>query len=115
LEIGTYLGISIVAKKIEEAIAASGPRYVPGAPIFAGRLTKKVLFALPEGCFVMSNILKSDHTPQIAQQVPELSDREHFWIKLRTAGLATSKYYVFRDAGEFRRHVSVRNIWSPTD
>jgi TIR domain len=79
--VSTEEGLPAVARKIEKRILMSGPRYHPGVPIFASRLTKKVLLSLPAGSFLMSNLANADRTLQVAEAVPD--DRELYWKKLR--------------------------------
>jgi hypothetical protein len=77
--ISTSHGLPNVARSIRDAIATSGPHYSPGTPLFGGRLTKKILLSLPNGSFLMSNIANPDHTPRVAEEVPDYKDREAFW------------------------------------
>jgi hypothetical protein len=111
--ISTSHGLPNVARSIRDAIAASGPHYSPGTPLFGGRLTKKMLQSLPNGSFLMSNIANPDHTPRVAEEVPDYKNRETFWQKLRTSGVSMNKFYVFADVGEYRRYMSARSIFLP--
>ena len=82
LAAGTDIGLANVAKAILAAIDDQGPRSRAATPIFAGRLTKKVLFEFPEGSFLLSNVFKRDMTPEVAQRIPRIEERAVFWKKL---------------------------------
>lgn len=58
--IKTDQGIVKVAQELFNAVMRAGPRYRPGAPIFAGKLTKSALMSLPEGSYLSSN----SYTPE---------------------------------------------------
>jgi hypothetical protein len=111
--ISTGHGLPTVARAIKDAIAASGPHYSSGTPLFGGRLTKRRLLSLPNGSFLMSNIVNPDHTPRVAEEVPDYKDREAFWDKLRASGVSMNKFYVFANVGEYRRYISARGIFLP--
>ena len=113
LAITTDKGLATVAKAIVAAIEGQGPRGRPLSPIFAGRLTKKIIFDLPDGSFLLSNVFGRDMMPEIAQEIPPLKQRGEFWRKLVDAGISKSKFYVFKDASSYRAHMAVRDIYSP--
>lgn len=109
--ISTNEGLPSVARKIRDAIERSGSRYRPGAPIFAGRLTKKTFLNLPEGSFLMSNVVNPDLSPAIAEEIPPMDQRQAYWA-LRRESISLCKFYVFSNAGEYRKHVSSRDIYT---
>lgn len=115
LGISTEHGLRPVAIAICSAVAAAGPRYRPGTPIFAGRLNKRTFFAFPTGSFLMSNLIDMQTgMPAIAEEIPEKSNREALWNKMRTKGATNRKAYLFSDAGEYRLHISARwNSYPP--
>jgi Leucine-rich repeat (LRR) protein len=106
---GTDKGLANVAKAV---FAATGPRNHPASPIFAGRLTRRILLNLPEGSFLLSNMLNSDLTPLLAEPIPSASSREEFWRKLSSEGITKAKSYVFKDASSYRAHMVSRDIYT---
>jgi hypothetical protein len=108
----TSEGLLAVARKIQHVVDIAGARYRPGAPIFAGRLTKAALLKLPEGCFLTSNCVNPDRTAAFAESLPPTDERIAYWEALRRRGLASTKFYAFRDAGEYRKHVALRDLWT---
>lgn len=113
--VSTDSGLAAVAQVIYQAIMRAGPRYRPGAPIFAGRLTKQALLALPVGSYLLSNCYVNEHEPRVSQFTPPPTEREAFWRQLREHGLANTRFYAFADITEFRAHIAARGIWSVED
>ena len=74
-------------KITEEALAA---RYWYGA-----RLTKKLLFSLPAGKFIMSNCLTSPQDSVFSAQLKEDSDRELLWKLAKNQGANGRNLHVF--------------------
>ncbi|MFT4248867.1 MAG: toll/interleukin-1 receptor domain-containing protein [Pseudomonas sp.] len=110
--LNTSSGLPVVASAIAKMIWKETKSYRPGMPIYAGRLSKKVLLSLPDGAYLLSNIMNDDRTPRVSQPVPAYKEREAFWAQLTNARISTSRFYVFADAAEFREHMSARTIWS---
>ena len=74
-----------------------------GTPFFEGKLTKKVLFSLPEGTFLSSNCLLAADIPVIAGYVPTGDEqREQYWKKLRALGLPGTLFRAFSRSTEFQ-------------
>lgn len=115
LAASTSEGLNTVATKIIRAIENSGSIKRRDTPLFEGRLTKKVFFSLPEGSFLLSNLVKSDLTPAVAESVPTLHLRESFWGRLKRAEVLKTKCYVFEDAATYRAHMASRNIYVPEE
>jgi Leucine-rich repeat (LRR) protein len=115
LGISTERGLANVAKAILSAIENSGPRDRRASPIFAGRLTKKLLLELPDGTFLLGNSYNPDLTPKIAEPIPPISLRDDFWKRLSKEGGTKTKVYVFRDAASYRAHMAARDIYEPKD
>lgn len=112
LALNTTAGLGAIAIRIAKMLREETPGYRPGMPIFAGKLSKKVLMSLPEGAFLLSNVMNVDLTPKIARQIPPTAERESFWALLKSEGISLTRFYVFSDAAEYRAHMSARNIWS---
>lgn len=110
--ISTREGLLVIAKKIQSVVESASSRYRPGAPIFAGRLTKTALLRLPRGSFLVTNCVNQDRTPILSDSLPPAEDREALWQRLRDRGLASTKIYAFSNAGEYRKHVAARDIWT---
>ncbi len=74
----------------------SGPQ-ANQSPFFQGRLTKQVLFVLPEGAFLQSNVTEdSDPLAPIYEGVigpPEM--REELWRTLRDLRITGTMFRVF--------------------
>lgn len=115
LAASTDEGLSRVAAKIVRAIERSGSIARRSDPLFEGRLTKKHLLGLPEGSFLLSNTLKPDLTPALAEPIPPAHLREHFWEMLSREAIARTKCYVFEDAAAYRAHMAARDVYLPRE
>ena len=73
-----------------------------GEPIFFGRMTKKVLFALPEGVYLMSNVTDEIGAPEVAQTIPLWGRRDCFWRHLRGLKQNGRHFRVFRSFEDFQ-------------
>src|SRR5262249_23653801 len=60
LAANTAEGLAAVAGKIVKAIENSRPIRRNPSPVFEGRLTRKKLFELPEGSFLLSNLVQGN-------------------------------------------------------
>jgi hypothetical protein len=112
LALSTARGLDAVAAQIAKVIRHESPGYRPGMPIFAGKLTKKAFMSLPDGAYLMSNVVKPDLTPAHVVEMPVAAEREMLWVQLKSDGLPLTRFYAFADAVEYRAHMSARNIWS---
>jgi TIR domain/Protein of unknown function (DUF3606) len=111
----TSEGLDTVATKIVQAIENSGSIKRRDTPFFEGRLTKKIFYSLPEGSFLLSNLVKPDLTPAAAEPIPTHHLRKGFWEKLSREGLLKTKCYVFEDAAAYRAHMASRNFYAPEE
>lgn len=109
--IRTSEGIASVSRKIDFAIRAISPGYVPGTPLFRGNLSKRLFMSLPEGCFILSNAFNFDLTPKIAEDISKNSERGSQWNAIHSKGLSKGTFYVFADASEYRAHMVARGIF----
>jgi len=115
LAASTSEGLDTVASKIIQAIENSGSIKRRDAPLFEGRLTKKVFFSLPEGSFLLSNLVKSDLAPALAESVPKDDLRKDFWERLSREGILKTKCYAFKDASAYRAHMASRHFYAPEE
>lgn len=76
--------------------------------IFDGRLSKRVLFSLPAGAYVVSNcFLVAPRVPIIARHISDdLEDRDELWRESRSMGLAGRLFRAFGGACESSANVS---------
>lgn len=109
----TETGLAAVAREIYDTIRRAGSGYQPGAPIFAGKLTKRRLMAFEDGAVLSSNCYNTRYEPVLLVEVPSLSAREELWAQICQLGLAGTRFYLFSDFAEYRAHVSRREIWKP--
>ena len=68
------------------------------------KLTKKLLFSLPAGKFIMSNCLTSPQDSVFSAQIKEDSDRELLWKLAKNQGANGRNLHVFdsrEDSEEF--------------
>jgi hypothetical protein len=115
LAASTSEGLATVATKIIRAIENSGSVKRQVTPLFQGRLTKKLLFALPEGSFLLSNLVRPNLTPALAEAIPAHHLRGSFWVKMTREAVTKTKFYVFEDAAAYRAHMAARNIYVPEE
>lgn len=114
LAANTKDGLAVVAAKLVRAIEGSGSVRRRN-PLFSGRITKKKFFELPEGSFLLSNLVKPDLTPAFAGTIPSSVPRESLWEELARNGVAQAKCYVFQDAAAYRAHMAQRNLYIPEE
>ena len=78
-------------------------------PIFAGKLTKKVLLALPAGTFLRSNCAFAKEVPMILEHIPtDAAQREALWQKVKSNRLQGTLFYAFASAKEHQTWVRFR-------
>jgi hypothetical protein len=110
----TQDGLREVAEQVFRAIESVMVRRAD-APIFRGRLTKKKIRELPEGSFLHSNCLNSDHTPVFAEDIGSKESREDLWNRISHKGLAGTTFSAYRDAGDYRRHLASQTRLLPVN
>jgi len=103
-------GISAVAQQLYQTIQRAEDRYRPGAPTFAGRLTKRVLMSMADNSVLVSNCYGSNMEPRLLVHLPSAAGREAVWRQIRESGLAGTRFYVFADIAEYRVHVATRFV-----
>jgi TIR domain len=114
LAVSTAQGLQHVAKKISQAIRAIGRARPTARPLYAGKLTKKILFSLPFGSVLITNTVKPDLTPQFVEELGNADAREELWNRLRIEH-ADGKIYVFEDMAHMRSHLEARHDWLPDE
>lgn len=104
---------------VEKKLATQLPKYLADAddkenrtrrgipreiikPIFAGRISKKSLFRLKEGVFLLSNSF-SKEGPLIAETIGNEIERMRLWRKITDSILEGRKFYAFEDESHFHR------------
>jgi hypothetical protein len=116
LAVSTDKGLDEVAKQIIQAIGAAGRERLTARPIFAGKLTKKVLLSLPLGSILTTNAVNPDDlTPQFVEELGSRALREELWNRLKAEKLVSFKVYVFEDIAHLRRHMASRHDWLPDE
>ena len=75
------------------------------SPIFRGNLTKRLLWALPTGAYVASNVGETGVGPLVRRQVPAIHDREETWEVVKEAGVAGQGFTVFNNEAAFEDYV----------
>jgi hypothetical protein len=101
-----------VVKEVLKAIKAVGRARVTPRPIFGGKLTKAGLMKLPMGSVLMRNTVNPDLSPTFIAELGGVWSREELWNRLRAAGAAGTKIYVFEDMKHARVHLDSRDDWS---
>jgi hypothetical protein len=110
--VSTDIGLPLVAKRVIEAINDAGRTRTTGRPIYAGKLTKKMLLSVPTGSFLMTNDVNPiDLSPRFIEEIGDESTREELWIRLRDHGRASQKCYVFSNMANLRAHIAARHMW----
>jgi len=74
-----------------------------GVPHLRGRLTKRTLFELPAGIFLVSNCMFRDLTPCIAAELGTRPSREALWIRIREMKLTGTYFLGYRNEAEARK------------
>jgi len=112
--VSTSLGLDSVAKQIIQTVTRTGRSRATGRPIYAGKLTKKVLFELPVGSILITNTVNpSDLLPTWTEELGLYETREALWDKLRAQGETGRKCYVFADMANMRAHLADRHKYVP--
>ena len=71
------------------------------------RLTKKVYFAAPAGCFLASNVMTDRFSPVFAETVFDLPhERLSQWARIVAAGADQRLCRIFRDEQECRSWIA---------
>lgn len=110
----TSLGLNEVKKQLVNAIEKSHRGHRLDQPLFAGRLTKKVLMTLPEGSILMSNIVNSDdYSPKFVEELSSVPTRQKLWKRLKDLEVSGSKFYAFSSWLSYRTHLASRATWTP--
>lgn len=112
LAISTSVGPKEVADKIKESYFIKTKSKRRDQPIFAGRITMKMLKKLPVGSVLSSNICNPiDPTPAFTVEIGEESTRALLWQQLKNESINKSKVYVFASWAGYREHMANRHIW----
>jgi len=78
---------------------------------FEGRLTKRVLMSLPAGMLVQSNIcIGSPSAPALEVVLGGPESRQEVWLRVRSLGLAGTKFHGFGDDHSYQMHMACREF-----
>ena len=67
----------------------------------SGRLTKRFLFSLPDGLYLVSNVMEAPGQPMFAETVAPISGRTAQWQRILKAAANSRTCHVFADPAEF--------------
>jgi len=70
------------------------------------RLTKKWLWSLPEGCFIISNCGHPNGSPIFAEQLMPLAEREEQWGRIKGKHLDGTLFEVYDNARAFENYMA---------
>jgi hypothetical protein len=71
-----------------------------------GRLTKKLLFGLPEGTYIVSGIVRPDGSPTFEERIYGPAEhREALWLAARAAGATGRNCRVCQDVAAYICHL----------
>lgn len=112
LAASTAEGLPSIAARIVRAIEDLDP-IKRSSLLVEGRITKKKFLNLPDGSFLLSNLVKHDLTPAFADTIPPAHLRERLWKELSLTDVTKSKFYVFQDDASYRAHMAQRNLYVP--
>ena len=73
-----------------------------GQPTFQAPLTRRALFALPEGMYLMSCVTDHLGTPLFAGNVPAADAKEALWRHLKELGVAGRTSWGFATVRDFQ-------------
>ena len=101
---------------LEELAKSVDPASARNGAIFAGNLTKSILFILPDESFILSNCSTNDGIPLFSGVIGVQDHRHEVWRQLRARGASGRRVYVFRDeaAGQdqIKRLQELREYWA---
>lgn len=112
LGVQTEEGLDHVRDEIIRSIKAKCVGRRRDQPLFYGRLTKKILFSLPNGSVFITNTINSDRTPRLAAQLEGEDQREDLWQQIKALEGAGRVCYIFRDWAGYRDHMASRTRWA---
>lgn len=73
-----------------------------------GRLTKKFLMGLPEGLYLVSNMILGPDKSIFSEKVAPLSEREEQWKRIAKVGADQRLCYVYRTEDDYQAHLKER-------
>jgi len=73
------------------------------------KLTKKYFMSLPEGSFLVSNIVKNSMQPVFAEKVIPLNLRKNQWDRIVEVGAQQRECHIFETEMEFKNWLSELN------
>jgi hypothetical protein len=104
------------ASVLEELAKSVDPSSARNGAIFAGNLTKSILFILPDEAFILSNCSYLDGTPIFAGVVGAQEERQEVWQLMRASGASGRRVYVFKDEAtglaEVNRKSELHDYWA---
>jgi hypothetical protein len=101
----TQDGLPTIAREIYRVVInTSLSRYSHGAPIFVGKLTKRVLMMLPENCYIHCGIHTDDGFSKLTRSIPANTNREGLWQLVKQRELNGRNVWVFLDEAAFQKH-----------
>lgn len=78
---------------------------------FEGRLTKRVLMTLPSGMLLQSNIcIGGPNQPALEVVLGDPESRHEVWARVRSLGLAGTKFRGFCEDRTYRLHMAQREF-----
>lgn len=111
LGVRTEEGLAHVRDEIVRSIKAKCVGRRRDQPLFHGRLTKKVLFSIPERSIFATNAINPDRTPLIAAQLEGEAQREDLWQQVKALEGTGRVCFIFRDWAAYRDHMASRSMW----
>lgn len=75
------------------------------SPIFRGKLTKRLLFQLPTGSYIVSNLGMPGFGLSAHHRVPSIEERDALWRSLKQAGVDGRLFTLFNNKTAYLEHV----------
>ena len=82
------------------------PRIIMEAAMYTSKLTKKFFMGIPEGMYLVSNLIVSPTESVFAEMTSPLSERSEQWERIRNVGVDQRRCHVFRSKLEHERWTS---------
>jgi hypothetical protein len=76
--------------------------------ITSTKLTKRFFMELPEGVFLVSNLVKNRMESLFEEKVSALYDREKQWKKITEVGVAQRLCHLFKDRPHYEKWLNNR-------
>ena len=74
--------------------------------IFSGRLSKKQVFALPQGAILITNGTGPGGHPLLMEELGPESTREELWKRIKAVGWSWQLGYAFSEWRSCKTHIS---------